>query len=98
MQGRGFEPLKAEPAGLQPAPFGHSGTPARLRSVAAWMVTGFSLPPGVDGCCAMSSPMEVTLDAAELKAMLDRNENVVLLDVRWALGQTGGEAHHAEGH
>ncbi len=29
MQGRGFEPLKAEPAGLQPAPFGHSGTPAR---------------------------------------------------------------------
>src|SRR3954465_11894258 len=35
MQGRGFEPLKAEPAGLQPAPFGHSGTPARLRSVAA---------------------------------------------------------------
>ena len=34
MQGRGFEPLKAEPAGLQPAPFGHSGTPARLRSVA----------------------------------------------------------------
>ena len=31
MQGRGFEPLKAEPAGLQPAPFGHSGTPARER-------------------------------------------------------------------
>ena len=28
MEGRGFEPLKAEPAGLQPAPFGHSGTPA----------------------------------------------------------------------
>ena len=24
MQGRGFEPLKAQPAGLQPAPFGHS--------------------------------------------------------------------------
>lgn len=31
MQGRGFEPLKAEPAGLQPAPFGHSGTPASGR-------------------------------------------------------------------
>jgi hypothetical protein len=29
MQGGGFEPPKAEPAGLQPAPFGHSGTPAR---------------------------------------------------------------------
>jgi hypothetical protein len=29
VQGRGFEPLKAEPAGLQPAPFGHSGTPAK---------------------------------------------------------------------
>ncbi len=28
MQGGGFEPPKAEPAGLQPAPFGHSGTPA----------------------------------------------------------------------
>ena len=24
---RGFEPLKAEPTGLQPVPFGHSGTP-----------------------------------------------------------------------
>ena len=35
MQGRGFEPLKAEPAGLQPAPFGHSGTPARFGIVAA---------------------------------------------------------------
>src|SRR5690606_29811507 len=35
VQGRGFEPLKAEPAGLQPAPFGHSGTPARARIVAA---------------------------------------------------------------
>jgi thiosulfate/3-mercaptopyruvate sulfurtransferase len=42
--------------------------------------------------------MKVTLDAAELKAMLDRGEKVALLDVRWALGQTGGEAHHAEGH
>ena len=31
MQGGGFEPPKAEPAGLQPAPFGHSGTPARAR-------------------------------------------------------------------
>ena len=29
VQGGGFEPPKAEPAGLQPAPFGHSGTPAR---------------------------------------------------------------------
>ena len=28
MQGGGFEPPKAEPAGLQPAPFGHSGIPA----------------------------------------------------------------------
>ncbi len=45
MQGRGFEPLKAEPAGLQPAPFGHSGTPARLRSVAT----------GILGACATST-------------------------------------------
>ena len=28
VQGGGFEPPKAEPAGLQPAPFGHSGIPA----------------------------------------------------------------------
>src|SRR3990170_8381925 len=34
MQGGGFEPPKAEPAGLQPAPFGHSGTPARRAIVA----------------------------------------------------------------
>src|SRR6478736_278917 len=42
MQGRGFEPLKAEPAGLQPAPFGHSGTPAGTAIVdtAAWEVRG----------------------------------------------------------
>src|SRR5262249_19589780 len=35
MQGKGFEPLKAEPAGLQPAPFGHSGTPAGTGIVAS---------------------------------------------------------------
>ena len=35
MQGGGFEPPKAEPAGLQPAPFGHSGTPAGRAIVAA---------------------------------------------------------------
>ncbi len=35
MQGGGFEPPKAEPAGLQPAPFGHSGIPAERASVAA---------------------------------------------------------------
>ena len=34
MQGGGFEPPKAEPAGLQPAPFGHSGTPAGAAIVA----------------------------------------------------------------
>jgi hypothetical protein len=30
---RGFEPLKAEPTGLQPVPFGHSGTPPRARAL-----------------------------------------------------------------
>ena len=29
----GFEPTKAEPTGLQPVPFGHSGTPPRRRQV-----------------------------------------------------------------
>ena len=32
---RGFEPLKAEPTGLQPVPFGHSGTPPRRVSIVA---------------------------------------------------------------
>ena len=27
VEGKGFEPLKASPADLQSAPFGHSGTP-----------------------------------------------------------------------
>src|SRR5262245_62325162 len=35
VQGGGFEPPKAEPAGLQPAPFGHSGIPAGRVIVAA---------------------------------------------------------------
>src|SRR5262245_9235858 len=35
MQGGGFEPPKAEPAGLQRAPFGHSGIPAGRVIVAA---------------------------------------------------------------
>ena len=57
MQGRGFEPLKAEPAGLQPAPFGHSGTPAGARhcsrarrvvpTIAGWSAsTSSSSAPG----------------------------------------------------
>ncbi len=29
VEGDGFEPSKAEPADLQSAPFGHSGTPPR---------------------------------------------------------------------
>ena len=30
MEGGGFEPPKAEPADLQSAPFGHSGTPPEI--------------------------------------------------------------------
>ena len=41
MQGGGFEPPKAEPAGLQPAPFGHSGIPARRAIVAASRITPY---------------------------------------------------------
>ncbi len=41
MQGGGFEPPKAEPAGLQPAPFGHSGTPAGRAIVAAARRTSY---------------------------------------------------------
>src|SRR5660398_263206 len=36
--GRGFEPLKAAPADLQSAPFGHSGTPPRV-PVTFWTST-----------------------------------------------------------
>src|SRR6188472_1920267 len=45
MQGGGFEPPKAEPAGLQPAPFGHSGIPAGDAIVAA-SPAGQIYPPG----------------------------------------------------
>ena len=31
VEGAGFEPAKAEPADLQSAPFGHSGTPPNFR-------------------------------------------------------------------
>jgi geranylgeranyl reductase family protein len=41
MQGGGFEPPKAEPAGLQPAPFGHSGIPAGRAIVAASWITPY---------------------------------------------------------
>jgi hypothetical protein len=30
VEGGGFEPPKAEPADLQSAPFGHSGTPPKI--------------------------------------------------------------------
>ncbi len=30
VEGDGFEPSKAEPADLQSAPFGHSGTPPQI--------------------------------------------------------------------
>ena len=46
MQGGGFEPPKAEPAGLQPAPFGHSGTPARRAIVA--VAAGAAYDRGVE--------------------------------------------------
>src|SRR5688572_4524811 len=47
MQGGGFEPPKAEPAGLQPAPFGHSGIPAGPAIVARHLPGGLAsaLPP-----------------------------------------------------
>ena len=32
VEGGGFEPPKAEPADLQSAPFGHSGTPPRVQA------------------------------------------------------------------
>ena len=46
VQGGGFEPPKAEPAGLQPAPFGHSGIPAGRAIVAA--VPGAAYHRGVE--------------------------------------------------
>ncbi len=33
VEGGGFEPPKAEPADLQSAPFGRSGTPPKVRCV-----------------------------------------------------------------
>ncbi len=33
VEGDGFEPSKAEPADLQSAPFGHSGTPPNFKAI-----------------------------------------------------------------
>ncbi|OJI31090.1 hypothetical protein VVDAL79087_03298 [Vibrio vulnificus] len=33
VEGDGFEPSKAEPADLQSAPFGHSGTPPNFSTI-----------------------------------------------------------------
>jgi hypothetical protein len=33
VEGGGFEPPKAEPADLQSAPFGHSGTPPKMNAI-----------------------------------------------------------------
>ena len=41
MQGEGFEPPKAEPTGLQPVPFGRSGTPPGAAIVASALVERF---------------------------------------------------------
>ena len=40
---RGFEPLKAEPTGLQPVPFGHSGTPPGARHCSLVAVQRFDV-------------------------------------------------------
>ncbi len=42
--------------------------------------------------------MDVLLDVAGLRARLDAGAAVVLLDVRWALGDTGGRARYRAGH
>ena len=57
---RGFEPLKAEPTGLQPVPFGHSGTPprpghcsasAKRPRALAGPLSACILRLGLAGCC-----------------------------------------------
>ncbi|MER7564564.1 sulfurtransferase [Streptomyces sp. NPDC097941] len=42
--------------------------------------------------------MTVTTTVAELRELLASDTPPVLLDVRWALGDPHGRAHHAEGH
>jgi 3-mercaptopyruvate sulfurtransferase SseA len=42
--------------------------------------------------------MTVTTTVAELRELLASGTPPVLLDVRWALGDPHGRAHHAEGH
>ncbi|SDH21151.1 rhodanese-like domain-containing protein [Pseudonocardia oroxyli] len=47
---------------------------------------------------AVLPDLDVLVDAAALAAELDGPNPPVLLDVRWALGDPHGRAHHAEGH
>jgi thiosulfate/3-mercaptopyruvate sulfurtransferase len=42
--------------------------------------------------------MDVLLDVAGLRALLDAGRPVVVLDVRWALGDRDGRARHRAGH
>ena len=42
--------------------------------------------------------MDVVISPGELAGRLDSGERVVVLDVRWKLGDPRGRAHHAAGH
>jgi thiosulfate/3-mercaptopyruvate sulfurtransferase len=44
------------------------------------------------------APPELLISAAELRALLERREAPVLLDVRWKLGDPHGRDHYLEGH
>src|SRR6187549_2175372 len=46
---RGFEPLKAEPTGLQPVPFGHLGTPPAEAHSSHALVSRTRLVPPIRG-------------------------------------------------
>ena len=42
--------------------------------------------------------MQILIDALELKQLASDNSDLVLLDVRWALGDPEGRAHYEEAH
>ncbi|MDQ6806379.1 MAG: hypothetical protein M3065_15760, partial [Actinomycetota bacterium] len=46
----------------------------------------------------MSAEARVLINAGGVNGLLARDPTLVVLDVRWALGDPHGRAHHAAGH
>ena len=60
VEGDGFEPSKAEPADLQSAPFGHSGTPPGYFDTSV-SILNYCFPNTVAKCGAHNSKLRLAV-------------------------------------